>query len=409
MNILYIDHYAGSPSHGMEFRPFYLAREWGSAGHKVLILAASYSHLRYIQPDLVDSPHVDELVNGINYRWYSTPIYKGNGFMRVINILSFIAKVWLSADSIVNDFQPDVVIASSTYPMDIWPARKIAKLARCKLVYEVHDLWPLSPIEIGDMSRFHPFILWVQWAEDYAYKYCDKVVSILPKTLEYMQSRGLKAEKWHYIPNGIVLDEWQIFESLPIFVQEKLNKLKVQELPIVCYAGTHGQANALDVFLDTASHLRGVALLLLVGGGPERNRLLKRVEDENLDNVTMLDAVPKGAIPQLLSQVDFTYIGWHKNSLYRFGISPNKLMDYMMAGKPIIHSVAAGNDPVEESGCGLAVKPEDPTDVATAILSLCQLSRIKRAEMGLKGRQYVMENRLYSKLAADFLNVISSK
>ncbi|MFD2270333.1 glycosyltransferase [Undibacterium arcticum] len=109
---------------------------------------------------------------------------------------------------LAQSFKPDVVIASSTYPMDIWPARRIAKLAQAKLVYEVHDLWPLSPMELGGMSKWHPFIMLVQAAEDYAYRHADVVISMLPKVQEYMQSRGLAPHKLHIVPNGIDPTEW---------------------------------------------------------------------------------------------------------------------------------------------------------------------------------------------------------
>jgi hypothetical protein len=91
--------------------------------------------------------------------------------------------------------RPDVVIASSTYPMDIWVARRIARLAGARLVYEVHDLWPLSPMELFGMPRWHPFIMLCQLAEDTAYRDADAVVSMLPKVHDYMASRGLDLRK----------------------------------------------------------------------------------------------------------------------------------------------------------------------------------------------------------------------
>ncbi len=403
MNILLINHYAGSPRHGMEFRPYYLAREWVAAGHRVKVIAGSYSHIRSTQPEMLEKADWNEQIQGIDYTWFPTPTYAGNGLGRVKSMLSFIWQLWRRAKQIALDFKPDVVIASSTYPMDIWPAKKIADLAGAKLVYEVHDLWPLSPIELGDMSRWHPFIMWVQWAEDYAYKHADNVVSMLPKTLEYMASRGMAPEKWSYVPNGVDLAEWQSPAELPVDVLNVINAMKARGLPVVGYAGTHGLANALDVLLDAAALLKGQAQILLVGTGPERERLLKRVATEELDNVVMLPSVPKAAIPKLLDQINIAYIGWHPNPLYRFGISPNKLMDYMMAGRPVVHSVDAGNDPVQEADCGLTVRPNDPEAVAVAIRDLCSLTRKELLTMGARGREFVMSHRLYPTLANDFL------
>lgn len=403
MNILLINHYAGSSKHGMEFRPYYLAREWVASGHRVQIMAGSYSHIRAKQPALSKGIVTHEIIDGVDYCWLSTPTYSGNGVGRVKSMLSFIWHLWRKAKQIALDFKPDVVIASSTYPMDIWPAKRIAKLAEAKLIYEVHDLWPLSPMELGGMTRKHPFIMWVQYAEDYAYKHADKVISMLPKTLEYMVSRGMAPEKWAYVPNGVDLAEWHAPTELAIEVQSALDIMKTRGLPIVGYTGTHGLANALDVLVDAAELLKGQAQVLLVGTGPERDRLFKRVVSKGLDNVVMLPSVPKTSIPKLLEQIDIAYIGWHPNPLYRFGISPNKLMDYMMAGKPIVHSVKAGNDPVMEVGCGLTVLPGDPKAIAFAIEKLIRLDRFALLEMGSRGKRFVTQHRTYPILADQFL------
>src|SRR5690606_6102044 len=99
---------------------------------------------------------------------------------------------------------------------------------------------------------------------------------------------------------------------------------------------------------------------VLVGGGPDKPALQRWVAAERLSNVFFFDPIPKVQIPALLQRFDVAYIGWRRQPLYRFGIAPNKLMDYMMAARPILHAVEAGNDPVAEAGCGLTVTPEDP-------------------------------------------------
>ena len=113
MNILYVEHYAGTPALGMEFRPYYLAREWVRAGHRVQMLAASFSHVRGRQPAVGDAP-LDEEIDGIAYRWYPTRAYEGNGLGRVRNICEFLWQVRRDAARLAREFKPDVVIASST-------------------------------------------------------------------------------------------------------------------------------------------------------------------------------------------------------------------------------------------------------------------------------------------------------
>ncbi|MEX8192614.1 glycosyltransferase family 4 protein [Comamonas guangdongensis] len=409
MNILIINHYAGSQIHGMEFRPYYLAREWVRMGHKVQIVAGAYSHIRARQPKMpLGVRWLDEILDGIAYRWYATPSYRGNGVGRVYSMVSFLWHLWRNGKALARDFKPDVVIASSTYPMDIWPARRIAKAAGARLVFEVHDLWPLSPMELGGMSKWHPFILWVQMAEDYAYRHADKVVSMLPKAQPYMQARGMAAKKFFYVPNGVDEEEWTAPHSLPAEVVQHLQKIRGKGLPIVGYSGTHGLANALDDLLSAAQRLEGRAEVVLVGTGPERERLLARVREEHLSNVHMLPAVAKQAVPNLLEAFDITFIGSTANPLYRFGISPNKLMDYMFAAKPVVMAIDAGNDPVGESGCGITVRAGDVEAIIQAVLRLTELSTVERETMGQAGRAFILRNQTYAQLAQRFLDAVAT-
>ena len=409
MNILYLNHYAGSPRHGMEYRPYYLAREWVQAGHAVRMLAADFSHVRARQPDQAGTRH-HELIDGIDYHWYPTPAYAGNGLGRVQNIWRFLRQVWREAGRIVREFRPDIVIASSTYPMDIWVAHRIVKLARqqgliCRLVFEVHDLWPLSPIELGGMSPSHPFIRLCQAAEDYAYRHADVVVSMLPKVAGHMQDHGLDLRKLHIVPNGITLDEWQGNPPpLREDVAQHMRACKQAGLQLVGYAGSHGTPNALDVMLQAAALLRDAPLaFVLVGDGHEKAALQAQAQQLGLQNVAFFDPIPKAQIPSFLAVTDIAYIGWQHVSIYRFGIAPNKLMDYMMARCVVLHSVEAGNDPVAEAGCGITVPPADPAAIADGLRQLAALDAGTRARMGDAGRQFVLEHHTYPVLARRFL------
>lgn len=403
MNILYLNHYAGTPALGMEYRPYYLAREWVRMGHRVQMLAAGFSHVRARQPAVGEAP-VDETTAGIAYRWYPAPPYQGNGLGRVRNIWRFLSQVWRDAPRLAAQFKPGVVIASSTYPMDIWVARRIARLAKATLVFEVHDLWPLSPIELSGMSPRHPFALLCQWAEDAAYRDADVVVSMLPKVHDHMASRGLDLKKLHIVPNGITLDEWQC-EPQPLRedVAQAIMQARAAGRTVVGYAGSHGLPNALDHLLDAAALLKGEPLqIVMVGDGHEKARLAQRVRAEGLAHVTMLAPIPKAQIPSLLAAIDIAYIGWQRVPIYRFGIAPNKLMDYMMAGCVVLHSVEAGNDPVAEAGCGLTVAPESAVAIAEGLKRLAALPAEERRAMGARGRAFVLAHHAYPVLAARF-------
>jgi glycosyltransferase involved in cell wall biosynthesis len=404
MNILYLNHYAGSPALGMEYRPYYLAREWVRAGHRVQMLAADFSHVRARQPQAGS-----EAIDGIGYRWFATPPYQGNGLGRVKNIASFLRQVWAATPQLVHDFRPDVVIASSTYPMDIWVARRIARLAKAKLVYEVHDLWPLSPIELSGMSPWHPFALLCQAAEDAAYRDADVVVSMLPKVQGHMAGRGLDLKKLHIVPNGITLDEWQgTPPPLRDDVAQALAAARAAGRTVVGYAGSMGGPNALGTLLDAAALLKDEPLqFVLVGSGHDQAQLAQRAAADGLARVQFLPPIPKAQVPSFLAGVDIAYIGWQRVPIYRFGIAPNKLMDYLMARCAVLHSVEAGNDPVAEAGAGLTVPPESPTAVADGLRRLAATPPDVRRAMGERGRAFVLANHTYPVLAQRFLDALT--
>ncbi len=408
MNILTINHYAGSPQHGMEFRPFYLSQQWATLGHTASILAASHSHLRARQPSLIAGGVTTENIQDVVYRWLPTPKYSVNGLGRVRNIVSFLRQLWLSAGTIAREFKPQVVIASSTYPMDIWVAAKIARKSNAKLVFEVHDLWPLTPIELNGMSRWHPFIMWCQQAEDYACRRADVVVSMLPKAADYLVSRGMQREKFYCVPNGISLQDWEAKDdAFPTELSNLLSRKQAEGGTWVVYAGYHGNANALGYLVEAAAELKKEDIhFVLIGDGPHKNDLRSQAKQLGINHLHFVDAIPKGQIPNALRQFDIAYLGWNKQPLYRFGISPNKLMDYMMAGLPVVHSVEAGNDPVSEVGCGLTVAPESPKEIAQALRQLSRHSADQRRAMGQLGQTFALAEQTYPVLASRFLDAI---
>ncbi len=176
---------------------------------------------------------------------------------------------------------------------------------------------------------------------------------------------------------------------------------------IVGYAGAHGLANDLYTMIDAAALLQShPVVFVLVGQGPEKESLQEKALRLRLKNILFLPPVPKAEVPELLSAMDILYIGLKNEPLFRFGISPNKLMDYMMAGKPIIHAIDAGNDMVSENNCGISVPPEDPKAVADAIITLIGMTSADRESMGSRGKAYVLANHDYRVLAKRYLEIL---
>lgn len=405
MNILIINHYAGSPAMGMEFRPYYFAKQWVKTGHSVTILAADNSHLRKAKVVIKDKIE-EEIIDGIKYVWVKTPEYSGNGFSRILNMLTFALRIRFNARKFSKKYSPDAVIASSTYIADNYVAKKISKLTGAKYIYEVHDLWPLSLIEVGGMSKRNPVIALMQRGENFAYKNCDAVVSLLPKTQEHMKAHGLDLSKWHYIPNGVVIEDWENPEEIPADLKDVIDNYKKENKFIVGYAGTMGISNSLDTLVDAAKILKDndEIVFMFVGYGNEKENLKNRAE--GLKNISFHEAIPKKAIPNLLKDMDVLCVGAVKSDLYRFGVSPNKMIDYMIAGKPIVQYIESGYDIIKLSETGLSIETENPRALADAILEVKQMSPEQLEKIKANGLKFVMENHEYKLLSERYIEIM---
>lgn len=402
MNIVLINHYAGSPEMGMEFRPYYLAREWVQMGHRVRIIAGDFSHLRIRNPK-VKKDFQRENIDGIEYYWVRTGDYQGNGVKRALTMFRFVGKLWLSAGKIAEKWKPDVVITSSTYPLDTYAGQRIAKKAGARLIHEVHDMWPATLYEIGGMSRNNPFVLLMQAAENSAYQHSDKIVSLLPMAKEYMIKHGMEPDKFEHISNGVVEEEWENAEPLPDkhrkFFQEKKKEGKF----IVGYFGGHALSNALDILLDTAKLVNDSDIIfVLVGDGVEKNRLLQRTKNEKINNIFFLPSVRKKSIPELIKMFDCVYAGSQESPLYRFGICFNKIYDSMMGGKPIICAITTAYSPVSEYKCGYMLNSGDLIGISNSIQKLKQMNYEDRVKFGINGTSAAKQFFTYRQLALQF-------
>jgi len=405
LRILQVNQYVGPGKYCPRYRPTYLAREWVKLGHDVTIVGGSFSHL-FIRPPQFTGDRRIEWEEGVRYILVKTPAYSGNGTGRMLNLAAFSLQLLRMEKWLAREVAPGVVIAGSAHTMDSFPARRIAR--RCNAIFarEVRDLWPLTLTEIGGYPEWHPVVRMFRVSEDYSYRTADKVITTLPNSMEYMQARGLEAGKWEFIPHGADFSDNDRHE-LPQLHRELLAGLRARNCFVLGYAGSHGVANCLDVLLDAATLLREVpAAFVLVGNGPLKGALASRARELGLTSVHFLPAVPKECVPAFLRDVSAGFISWRRKPLYRYGISPNKLMDYMLAAKPVIHAVQAHNDVVRDAGCGISVAPEDAGAIAGAIRTLMGMSPASLDEMGRRGLEYIREHNDYAKLAVKYLNAL---
>ena len=409
MKILLINHYAGSQTYGMEYRAYYLAKEWVRQGHKVTIVAATFTHLRLKNP-IVKKDYQVEMIDGIKYIWLKTPPYEGS-WKRILNMGIFVRKLNKYAKRLSREERPELVIAGSCYPLDNYAAHKIAELSGAKYAYEVRDLWPLSPKLIGGYSDYHPFIWVMQRAEDYAYKHVDEVVSLLWNAEGHMLERGLAKGKFVCVPNGYNPEEWtedKFNLPLPEEHQKAFDSLK--DKIIVGFAGGFAASGNVVSLVKAAARLKDHNNIhfVLVGKGPELPCYEELIEKNQLTNITILPSVPKNLIPTVNKHFDIAHIGGLHSELHQYGTSYNKMTDYMLCSLPIVQSVDEPGSAVERVGCGIRVEAENVDAIVEAIVELANKSAEERKEMGSKGKEYVENNLSWSKLSQDFLSPFMS-
>ena len=386
----FINQYIGSPKHGMEFRHYYMARSLQALGHQVIIFSGSYSHLYKSAPE-INYNGQEEVIDGIKYIWLKNRKYdRPASLSRVLNMRDFVSS--LKKLDLNKIEKPDVLLVSSPSLFPIVLAEKWKRKFKAQLIFEVRDIWPLTLQQLGGLKSWHPLILYMRYFEKFAYRKSDLVISVLPGLLQHT-GKLLKSEKFTCIPNGIYIHSDENNKQIVNNFIPDDNKFNV------VYVGTLGKANALEYLVEAAKMLKENKRIhfTIVGSGSEEIELKKLAV--GLSNIQFTGSVDKSQVPSILKQANCAYIGWRNEPMYRFGISPNKLYDYMYAAKPIVHSVNAFNDLVADSNCGLSVQPENPNAIVDAILKLSMMSETDLNNLGENGKKRVLAEFTYNKLA----------
>lgn len=393
-----INQYSTTPATGMGGRHHYLARELAKQGHEVTVIAASWHHLLR-EADAPDQPQT-EYVDGYRFHRVNMPRYKGaHSKARIRNWFMFAYKI-RRLDRQLGE-KPDVILYSSLSLIGYLGAERLAKRLGVRLVFEVRDPWPLTLTEGLGVSPRHPFVRFLQWIEDRAYRKSDAIVANFEGGIEHMVTRGADRAKFTWVSNGVSLDEAEACEPL---AQEIMDQIPQQGLRIA-YVGTLGHMNELDTLIDAMAKVEG-ASAVIVGKGPARARLEQKVADLGLSNVVFVGAIPKRQVHSLLKHCDACWIGWKISALYAFGISANKLFDYLFSGKPVLNSYTGQYDPVQRYEAGITVPAEDHKSLAEAIQTLRDMPAEARAQMGANGQKAVREVYDYAKLAVKLEQVL---
>jgi glycosyltransferase involved in cell wall biosynthesis len=264
-------------------------------------------------------------------------------------------------------------------------------------------MWPLTLIELADMSKYHPFIILLQIAENSAYRHSDTVVSLMPFAKEYMAEHGMAPGKFVHIPNGVVLDDWNHAKPLPTEHERALGALKNSGEFIVGYFGGHALSNALETLIACAEKIAdGDVHFVLVGDGIEKAGLMRQAESKGLKNITFLPPIEKLAIPTLCAYFDCIYIGAKASPLYRFGLAMNKMFDAMMSGKPVVCAITTPASPITEYDCGIALNSMDIDGIIGAIETLKHTDNSVLEQLRTRSQKAVRNHYEYGHLARLF-------
>lgn len=396
MNQVWIlNHYAQEPQRWGPTRHFHLAEHLKPCGWQATLIAATEDSPRVQRLAPLESARLD-LVSGVPFLWVRTPPYEGNGAGRILNMLAYTWRVLLPRTTRGLP-RPDVVVGSSVHPFAAAAGALLAFRFKVPFVFEVRDLWPQTLVEMGRLREGDALTWALRRLELWLYRRAARIVVLLPRAWEYIVPLGIPKEKVVWIPNGV---------DLSLFPKP----MSRTEVPAsgdftLMYFGAHGQANGLDTILQAMKIVQespwGRKICLrLIGDGPLKAALMAQAEQLGLANVSFEPPVPRETIPALATQADAFLISVRDlPGLYRYGISMNKLFDYLAAERPIIIASDAVNNPVAEAGAGLSVRAGKPVELADAILELASSTDEERSRMGAAGRAYVQQHHDFAELS----------
>ena len=375
MHILYFHQYFSTPRGVGGTRSYKMARRLVERGHEVTMvcgssgsgdtgLAGGFRHCRR-----------SGIIDGIRVIEFDLPYSNYDGFLK--RSLTFLRFALRSIGIVVTE-KYDLVFATST-PLTVGIPGIAARVFRQKpFVFEVRDLWPELPREMGVITN--PLVLKaidiLEWLSYHCAKGC---IGLSPGIVDGIIRRGIASKNVIIIPNGCDLE---LFRAKENWRNEKEFK--------AIFMGAHGIANGLDAVLDAAKELkkrgRKDIKLLFIGDGKLKPDLKERAVSENLDNCLFLDPIPNDKMPDLLQQVDVGMMILANVPAFYYGTSPNKFFNYIASGLPVINNYPGWLARIiTVNRCGIVVPPENPAAFADALEYMTD-NRDEAAEMGKNAR-----------------------
>jgi glycosyltransferase involved in cell wall biosynthesis len=394
MNILYFHQHFSTPKGSTGIRSYEMARRLIHHGHSVTMVCGTYGGGETgLESEFIAGKR-EGIVDGIRIIEFDLAYSNSDGFLK--RSMTFVKFAFKSIGLAFTE-KYDVLFATTT-PLTAGIPGIFARWLRGKpFVFEVRDLWPELPKEMGVIKN--PVILGLmsllEWA---SYRSAHRCVGLSPGIVDGIKKRGVAEDKITMVPNGC---------DLSIFTRpsESWRPDGVAEEDLMAiFTGTHGMANGLDAVLNAATELqnrgRDDIKLVLVGQGKLKPLLEAKAQELQLKNVIFHPPVNKKKLAGLMASADVGMQVLANIPAFYYGTSPNKFFDYISAGLPVINNYPgwlAGM--IEDLQCGFVVAPDNPKVFANA-LELAADNREALATMGEAARQ-LAESQFDRQMLAD--------
>ncbi|MBI4716325.1 MAG: glycosyltransferase family 4 protein [Planctomycetes bacterium] len=400
MHLLYLHQYFATPLGKTGTRSYEFARRWVAAGHRVTVLTST-AQLSVDDLALARGGLVKRLnVSGVEVLALSVPYRQTMGFVR--RVWAFLWFSALSSWKVLRLRDVDLVYATST-PLTIGiPALVGRWLGGRRYVFEVRDVWPAVPIEMGVLRN--PLLIYVcRRLERAIYRNAEAIVTLSPGMTELVRAAAPPGQHIETVPNCCDTDSFR-----PEVDGNPVRERHGWSRRFVClHAGAMGLANGLDLILHAAERLRDDPefLFVLLGDGREKPRLRRECESRHLGNVSIMDGVPKADLPAYIAAADVCLATFADYPILRHN-SANKFFDYLSAGKPVlVNSAGWQREVLESAGAGLGCEMGDATGFAARLAEL-KADPPRRAAMGVRARALATERFSRDLLAAQVLQVL---
>jgi glycosyltransferase involved in cell wall biosynthesis len=398
-DILIINQYGSTPNTGFGGRTFYMAKSLARYSNLTVVYGSYHHQLRSADHQ---KPHVNhDYDNPFSICVLKLFKYSSSrSIFRIINWFIFSIKLcFLSKETI--GFRPSCIVYSSPALPGYLGAYILARRLSCPLFLEVRDIWPLSIIDLGRFSSRNWLVMLLAQIEKFAYKTADGVVSNLYDLPRHISKTVGKPIRFHFSPNGVDSNNSQIEESDKTSkaldkMLHKVNSWRDAGKSVVGYVGGLAQANSMDLLIDTASLARedSELVFIIVGDGPEKERLEVKCLELGLTNIYFYSGVPKCHVHLALNAMDILFLANHFKEIYSYGVSPMKLPEYLESTKPIIH-VTNARSLLDDVGCWEVVREHEPEAVLRSLYKIKKLPAGEKLRAGMQAKNYTKSNLNY--------------